>query len=497
MIRFGEVWKLYKKGLVAENDPISKEGLSKLVSKEGLKIAETVDPIVTFNSAEVLQQLSTISPENKDYSNSIGKLEGIINIIDDLEKKSFRFLESGAEDYNTYGHIVRLIKTGHEYDNKTVHMFNYLYSVFDKNYSELKDAESVDHIASARKKTDNIHSYCFRSLEIAKRRGIQDSLDSKNVRITEKYQRNKMKIAKIDEDINNLFTSYLTLSIDENPKKIIKRIRRKTRDGIFIKSMLSIRCRIRGYSEGLYRLNTLQKDIDYVLSNYDDISCKGKKIISSINKLHDYENIFQKTEHPLGINELEKMISVSQEYPEDRFSSYKDVLYLRSLIDEYASVSKNMQEKVKDALSHEKERENLARIADKNKKTENKRLPEADHPEAKPDNVVNRSFVLMDYLRDSPKPSSYRLLKLKDILEGRTGVNNLFERLNQFSDYLFTLGKIQSKDDKKFLEFVYEGIKKDVQDGSLGRLTSSSAYKKGIIDDTLNRFKEYVSSSKV
>ena len=99
------------------------------------------------------------------------------------------------------------------------------------------------------------------------------------------------------------------------------------------------------------------------------------------------------------------------------------------------------------------------------------------------------SFILCDYLRESPEPSAYCLSKLKDILQGRTGEQNLFERLNQFSDYLSMLKSVNSEEDKKFLNYLFEGLKKDVSNGSLGRKIGASSYRRSIVNDTLNLVK--------
>ena len=118
--------------------------------------------------------------------------------------------------------------------------------------------------------------------------------------------------------------------------------------------------------------------------------------------------------------------------------------------------------------------------------------PEQEHNVIAIQGEGNGSFVLSDYLTKSPQPSTYHLLKLRDILEGRTGLENLFDRLNQFSDYLVTMKPVTSARDKEFLRYLSHGLEQEMSNGSISRLMGASTYRKSIVNDTLSQFKKYL-----
>ena len=222
----------------------------------------------------------------------------------------------------------------------------------------------------------------------------------------------------------------------------------------------------------------LKKDIEKYKSLVNDYNTKKQEYLTKFEKekqeqqrKKEKEQGFALERENIKLDELreqtkQRELNIEQEKLQNDFK--KDIL--KKELQQYKSTN----EQLKTQIQKEKNSNNL----------------QCKIIQAQPRGI----FHLIDYLKNCPEPESYRLLKLKDILEGRTGTENIFERLNQFSDYLYTIPKPKKPQDRTYITYLFKGLEKDIEEGVIAKSIGPSTYRKSIIEDTMNLLSKYVAA---
>jgi hypothetical protein len=74
----------------------------------------------------------------------------------------------------------------------------------------------------------------------------------------------------------------------------------------------------------------------------------------------------------------------------------------------------------------------------------------------------NKHFSIVSYLDNSPIPANHKLMKVKDILQGCTGIQGRYERAASVCDFMMVQDKVPEAEDRIFLDYVARGIEFDI-----------------------------------
>ena len=103
----------------------------------------------------------------------------------------------------------------------------------------------------------------------------------------------------------------------------------------------------------------------------------------------------------------------------------------------------------------------------------------------------DKGFNLSSYIKQAPEPDTYRLFKVKDILEGRTQVRDHYQRISHAADTLHQFRSLGDCD-RQFIGYMLKGIQKEVQEGKTADLINRSRYRRELVEDAIETFRQYV-----
>jgi DNA repair exonuclease SbcCD ATPase subunit len=357
MIRFHDVWDLYKQKKIVEEEPLTKDDLSQLVSKQGNVISDVIDSVVTFQTVPVLNEIGKVNEDSKELKGTLVELEALSAKVEDAESKVRNFFALNTHDNYTFGHIVRIIKLGDAYDRKALAFFNNSYEAFEKSLAKFKEAESAEHIGQARKSLDSVHDVCYNALGLTKRRGMLDYVSAKVDGKLEKYMQNREKVKEVREKIDDLFQRYRTLELDSKCPEILEDIKKKIKSGLLFKGKLLSESIEAGYVEGTESLKSLEKEIDFVSDKYYEVAAKkrdiGKDMAKIAELLPSINNLYGRE---LSSKELEALVESKKSLRHDKHSAYSSPFYLKEHVENYNAAAKELAAKIKPLIDAEKQR---------------------------------------------------------------------------------------------------------------------------------------------
>ncbi len=218
-------------------------------------------------------------------------------------------------------------------------------------------------------------------------------------------------------------------------------------------------------------------DLESRFTNYEDEDFLKEDIEKYKSLINSYDT---KKQEYLSELEREKQKQQRKKEKEQKFAIERENIKLNGLREQTKQRELDIeQEKLQNDLMQ----------TQKEKRSNN---PQYKIIQAQPTSISHSTDHLEECLENCPEPESYRLLRLKDILEGRTGTENIFERLNQFSDYLYTISKPKNPQDKAYITHLFGGLEKDIKKGIIAKSIGPSTYRRNIVENTLNLLSKYI-----
>ncbi len=237
-------------------------------------------------------------------------------------------------------------------------------------------------------------------------------------------------------------------------------------------------------------------DLESRFTNYENEDFLKKDIEKYKSLINLYDT---KKQEYLAELEKEKQEQQRKKEKEQGFALERENIKLDGLREQTKQRELDIeQEKRRDNFKNDMLKKEVQQYKSTNEqlKTQIQKEKRSNNPQYKiiqtqPTRTSHSTDHLEECLENCPEPGSYRLLKLKDILEGRTGTENIFERLNQFSDYLYTIAKPKNPQDKAYITHLFGGLEKDIKEGIIAKSIGPSTYRKNIVENTLNLLSKY------
>ena len=254
------VWELYLNKEIDELPVSSDIDTTIPASDKGKELSAIKNTLFTFNPS-VLEDIIN-SFEKKDTSLTDSNLE-ILKYVEYVASKA----EASKQTY-LYGHIVRVIKTGHELDLYIDAKTNSLAEKFNDSYKYLQLSETINATGKYQKSCKS-YSDSLASLEkLAQKRGIDINISPKKYETLQKFREWDIECDKIQSKLDAHINEYRELQPIENNIKILKKLRRPVskRFGLF-KGYILKACSKQDYIAGIELCENLSEELDYAKEN--------------------------------------------------------------------------------------------------------------------------------------------------------------------------------------------------------------------------------------
>ncbi|MBW2980476.1 hypothetical protein KY360_03605 [Candidatus Woesearchaeota archaeon] len=207
-----------------------------------------------------------------------------------------------------------------------------------------RSKDNVDKRPPLRESMDKIADEYAVVHKASKKRGLK--IDAEAEKTFADYALVREKVGRCDEAIALFFKRYLSVDSTEDPLKELRALKDETRNG-WRKSKAVRDCHESGYYQGLAVIKGLNEDIDYVLTNFDQVSKIKGRIVAATQKLSDYSQaVYDLREGDLSLDDLAQIAVTLRSTPVAKYDSHDGVIYLHEAVLRYRDSTAAFRDKL-------------------------------------------------------------------------------------------------------------------------------------------------------
>jgi len=417
----------------------------------------------TQEAEQIIENLDRLVEELKEFD--YDKLESTIETCDydELEKVylDISSLEKLAEESSslkdTQGRYIgkfvdRIQEIEKKFDGSINDIYHQLTIYFENKTALLESAPAPEIASKYRAETDKIYSDLEKMIGVAKKRKIP--LDKSKTKKVKKYGETKKKIEKIDLEYDRLVSDYQSIE-KKDVKKKVKKLSKSVKGGFFTKGLFS-KAKKYDYLEGIEKISSLSKEMDFIKNNYNDIFLEKANLMRSIDFTNSEISRIQSipnTEIPYKVAAKLKVLSKTQS-DSDKWSNK---LYLSNLVKEYSDKCSLLKNVASEFLAKNPK---IVKEYDLEEKNE---IPFELYLSPKVKSSSGPLFYSMKFgMNMLCYPDNVNYYKISNILSGKNGEISMNKIFDNFIDELADL-RITNKSDANYLKDVSNVLNKAIQ----------------------------------